>query len=246
VKFDVISVKANTSGSNRIQIGGPSPDRFTAVNANLRMLLRNAFRVQDYQIVGGPSWMDTDRFDIEAKAEGQIQRTEPCFGPSCPPAPMQSMIQSLLADRFQLKTHPETRETPVYELNIGKGGFKLKPVAAPERPAPGATPTPPVVAAAGGGLPTPPPGAVMMGRGQVAAGAAPFNNLAGILSQVLGRPVVDKTGITGFYDFRLTWTPDPGQGGPGPLGPGAPGGPEPPPVDPSGPSIFTAIQEQLG
>jgi uncharacterized protein (TIGR03435 family) len=83
----------------------------------------------------------------------------------------------------------------------------------------------------------------MMGRGMLMATATQFATLAQVLSDQLGRPVVDKTGIKGFYDFKLTWTPDVGQGPGGPLGPG---GPEPPPVDPSGPSVFTALQEQFG
>ena len=85
-----------------------------------------------------------------------------------------------------------------------------------------------------------------MGRGQLSAGAAPIANLVSVLSIILGRPVIDKTGLTGFYDFALTWTPDPAQGGAGSVGPGVPGGPQPLPIDPSGPSLFTAIQDQWG
>jgi uncharacterized protein (TIGR03435 family) len=246
LKFEVASVKPNTSGSGATSIGGPNPNRFNAVNAPVRMLLRSAFRLQDFQIIGGPGWMSTDRFDIEARAEG-LKPGDPCFGPDCPPGPLQIMLQNLLTDRFQLKTHRETREVSTYELTVVKSGFKLKEVPPPSPREPGATPPPPPPAPAGG-LPAARPGSIMMGRGQLAAGAAPFANLVSVLSQVLGRPVVDKTGITGFYDFTLTWTPAPAEGGgpPSPLGPGVPGGAQPLPVDPAGPSIFTAIQEQWG
>ena len=246
LQFEVASVKPNTSGSGSISIGGPNPNRFNATNAPVRMLLRTAFRVQDYQIIGGPSWITTDRFDIEAKADG-LKPGDPCFGPACPPGPLQIMLQNLLADRFQLKTHHETREVPMYELTIIKSGFRLKDVPPPPRPEPGA-PAPPPPPAPGAELPAARPGSILMGRGQLAAGAATVASLAAVLSQNLGRPVIDKTGITGFYDFTLTWTPGPAEGGgpPGPLGPGLPGGPQPLPVDPSGPSIFTAIQEQWG
>jgi len=246
LQFDVASIKPNLSVSGPTMVGGANPNRFNAVNAPLRLLIRSAFRLQDYQIIGGPAWTGTDRFDIEAKTEGLTTPKDFCAGFACPLGPLQFMLQNLLADRFQLKTHRETRDSPVYELAIAKSGFKLKEVAPPKRPEPGAAPLPPPPAP-GGGLPPPTPGAVLMGRGQLSAGAAPIANLVSVLSIILGRPVIDKTGLTGFYDFALTWTPDPAQGGgPGPLGPGVPGGPQPPPVDPSGPSLFTAIQDQWG
>jgi uncharacterized protein (TIGR03435 family) len=151
---------------------------------------------------------------------------------------MQLMVQGLLADRFQLKIHRQTKELPVYELSVAKGGFKLKEVAAPEGPVAGAPPPPLPPPGRGGAPPTPPPGSALIGRGTLVATAAQFAALAQVLSDQLSRSVVDKTGIKGFYDFKLKWTPDVGQG---------PGVPEPlPPVDSSGPSIFTAIQEQFG
>jgi uncharacterized protein (TIGR03435 family) len=133
------------------------------------------------------------------------------------------MLVALIEDRFQLKIHRETKEMPVYALVVAKNGTKLK---------------------ANAGEPGP---RLRMGRGQLNGTKVPLKMLVQQLAQQLGRPVVDKTGLTGDYDFTLTWTPQPGEGGAMFAGPGGPGGPEgPPPSDPDGPSIFAAIQEQLG
>ena len=132
---------------------------------------------------------------------------------------MKLMFQTLLADRFQLKTHRETKELPVYAVTVGKNGPKLSK----------ADP-------AGKGT------QMSMGRGQLKAKKASIEQLAKLLGNQLGRTVLDKTGLAGDFDFELTWTPDVT----GPLGPKEGGVDGPPPVDPGGPSIFTAIQEQLG
>ena len=241
--FEVASIKPNTSADNRIGIGLQPGGRFTATGATLRLLVRQAFRVQDFQVSGGPAWAGVDRYDIEAKApEGPITPNE-----------IAPMIQSMLEERFKLKFHREMRELPVYELVVGRDGSKLQQskdangqplVALPPRGAGprGAPPAP--------GPPTPgspvPQGSIRFLRGEVMASAIPVTQFATVLSQQLGRPVVDKTGITGLYDFRLEFTPEVGQGG-GPFGPAgiAPAGP-PPAADLTGPSIFTAVQEQLG
>jgi uncharacterized protein (TIGR03435 family) len=182
---------------------------------NLKLLMTVAYDVRDFQIVGGPGWLATDRFDIVAKAEGvPDQLTPEQFRP---------MLVALIEDRFQLKIHRETKEMPVYALVVAKNGTKLK---------------------ANAGEPGP---RLRMGRGQLNGTKVPLKMLVQQLAQQLGRPVVDKTGLTGDYDFTLTWTPQPGEGGAMFAGPGGPGGPEgPPPSDPDGPSIFAAIQEQLG
>jgi uncharacterized protein (TIGR03435 family) len=105
--FDVVSIKPNTSGdtrvTNRVQPGG----RYTATNITLRQLIRDAYRVQEFQVVGGPGWMSSDRFDIVAKAEGN-----PSVGL------IARMRQTLLTDRFKVVTHTETRELPVYALIV--------------------------------------------------------------------------------------------------------------------------------
>jgi uncharacterized protein (TIGR03435 family) len=238
--FEVASIKPSTSADNRVMIGGSPGGHFTVTNATLKMIMGAAYRVRDFQIFGGPNWISTDRWNIEAKAEeGSIP---PPKGPPDPtvPDPLGLMVQSLLEDRFHLKIHRETRELPVYELRIAKSGSKVKlsPDQSPEKaPEPGSPPPP--MPLPGGPVGR---GSVRMGRGSLETNTGPMSLFIMGLSQQLGRPVIDKTGLKGFYDIKLQWTPDFGQG----LIP--PGGSEPTPQagDASGPSIFTAVQEQLG
>lgn len=121
-QFEVISIKprAGTPGGAMIEM--PPTGRVNFVNANLRTLLRVAYRLQDYQIVGGPDWLDRDRFDIQAKpsADYQPQPTTGCFGPDCPLSPVNLMVQGLLADRFQLKAHFEKRERNRHRVSLAR------------------------------------------------------------------------------------------------------------------------------
>jgi uncharacterized protein (TIGR03435 family) len=234
----------------------PPTGRVNIVNATVRMLLRSAYRLQDYQVIGGPDWLNADRFDIQAAppADYKPEPSVPCLGVDCPLTAAQIMMQGLLADRFQLKVHRETRELPVYELTIAKNGFKLKGVAPPPPRPPGTPPGPPPPPPPPPGtapptnpaaLPTPPPGALMNFGTGLSASAVPFAALSSALTQILGRPVIDKTGIKGYYDFKRVFSRD-GISNSGPLPP-PPGGPAPG-LDASDPmpSIFTAVQEQLG
>jgi len=219
--------------------------RLVIKNVPLRPLVIFAYNVRDFQVVGGPSWMTDEIWDIEARAEeGSIPA-----GPRDPskPDPLAIRFQSLLEDRFQLKTHTETRDLPVYELSIAKGGLKMKlsDDQGPIKPRdPGDPPPPPPFQP---GVPMR-RGTVFMGRGNLQAVAMSVTSIVPSLSLLAGRVIVDKTGLTGLYDVKLQWAPDPAQGGiavfAGP-GPGGPDGP-PPQVDSKGPSIFTALQEQLG
>jgi bla regulator protein blaR1 len=202
-----------------------------------QLLLTQAFNVEDDRILGAPGWVKTDHYDIQAKVAPEdapkldkLKREE-----------RMSMMQPLLMDRFNLKFHHETREMPVYMLVVAKGGLKMK------QSEPDAT------AREGG----PPRRGMMMGIGTLEANGAQMDMLAHVLSGQVGRTVIDKTGLTGNYDFSLHFTPEhmpagmgPGPGGPGggPGGPGGagPGADAPPPPDASGPDIYTAIQEQLG
>jgi len=237
--FEVATVKPNASGDNRIAILRQPGGRFVATGVSLKMLMGFAYGVRDFQISGGPGWIATDRWNIEARAEeASIPALEAPFDPTVP-NPLLLMVQSLIEDRFQLKMHRETKELPVYELVAAKGGAKLKlsedqsPIRPPDRGSP-----PPPPPQRGGPMPR---GSMRMGRGDLEANGVPMFNFIQTLSQQLGRPVIDKTELKGLYDIKLQWTPEMGQG------PVAPGGPEPPPPpDTSGPSIFTAVQEQLG
>jgi uncharacterized protein (TIGR03435 family) len=244
-KFEVASIKPNRAGDNRIMIGMQPGGRFNASNVTVKQLITMAYGIRDYQVSGLPSWAESDHYDISAKPESA--------GDAAPPQPgrmseaemqtqqqkMRAMIKDLLADRFGMKTHAETKELPIYALVVAKNGPKL------EESKEGA---PDIVEGPGRGR-GPEEGAVVrrgqmirMGRGQLTGQEMRMNMLTNQLSQILGRNVVDKTGLTGKYDIRLTWTPDPGQGGliVRDAGEG------PPPSSDSGPSIFTAVQEQLG
>lgn len=238
--FDVASVKPNKSGDMRVSLGIQPGGRFTATNVSLRALIRSAYQLQDFQLVGGPDWIASERFDIIAKAMGDV----PSRPPWGQPGPMQFMLQTLLEERFKLSMHRERRELPVYELVLARTDGKLGPqlrVSTVDCAA--------MAAARGrGGAPPPGPpspgerpcGIRMMG-GRLAGGGFPLSQLATTLSQFVQRVVLDRTGLTGSFDFDLTFTPDQL-----PQGPPPPGAPPLPPIDPNGPSIFTALQEQLG
>ena len=237
--FEVATVKPSGSSDNRISIMGEPGGRFKVTNATLKMVMAVAYRVRDFQISGGPAWTGTDRWNIEGKAEeGSIPQIRTPLDPTVP-NPLMLMVQSLLEDRFQLKLHRETKELPVYELFTAKGGSKMKLSADQSPIGPSERASPPPAPKEGGPMPR---GTMGMGPGRVEANGVPIANFIQVLSQQLGRPVIDKTGLKGFYDIKLQWTPDLG----GPFI--KPGGtePAPPPPDTSGPSIFTAIQEQLG
>jgi uncharacterized protein (TIGR03435 family) len=237
-KFEVASVKPNTSGDGRVMIGVQPGGRYTATNVPLRFLLRNAYGIQDFQLVGAPDWIDSERFDIIAKAEQDIAPPVP----GGPPGPIQLMLRSLLSDRFKLSLHTETRELPIYALVLARPDGKLGSQMQLSK-----TDCAALSGARGrGGLPSEPPMAggrpacgMRMMPGQLAGGGFPISLLAQQLSQSAQRVVVDRTGLTGNYDFDLKWTPDQ-------LPQGAPPGAPVPAIDPNGPSLFTAVQEQLG
>lgn len=232
--FEVASVKPNKTGDGRIMLGMQPGGRFTATNVPLRMLIRQAYDVQEFQIVGGPDWLGSDRFDIVAKApDGEFTADL-----------MRPMLRSLLADRFKLVVRNETREMPVYALvkarTDGKLGPNLTPAAIDCAGARGRR---------GGGPPPGPPQpgqkldcGFMIGFGRMNVGGMPIVQLARALSPMVGRVVLDKTELSGAYDFEMTYAPEGLGGGPPPLLNGAP----PPTFDPNAPTVFTALQEQLG
>ncbi len=248
--FEVAAIKPNNSGDGRVMMMN-QPGRFIATNITLRLLIRNAYQVQDFQISGGPGWLTSDHFDINAKLPDGLPPAPP-GPPGSGPGRLQLMIRQLLADRFKLVMHNETKDSPIYALILARSDGKLGPemkksetdCAAAFGAARGRGGAMPPPGAGGPGGPGGPGGAGMMncgiriGPGNIAFGGSPLSQFANNLGNFTGRVVVDKTGLTGNYDFNLTWTPD--QQGNRP--PGAPDLP----VDPNGPSIFTAVQEQLG
>ena len=227
LRFEVASIKPASPDAQGSQIRFMPGGGLNMNNIPLRAMITQAYDVRDFQVSGGAGWVGTERFDITARAE----RATAADGPDdfakmtddqrkTAREQMAERLRGLLAERFQLVVHKETKDQPIYVLGLAKNGPKLK-----ENTAPG------------------PRQGMSMNRGRLEGFAAPMAMLGQILSQNMGRPVVDKTGLTGKYDFVLEWTPDVGAGaGSGPEGPaninGVPG--------PSGPTIFTALQEQLG
>jgi uncharacterized protein (TIGR03435 family) len=227
--YEVASIKTDKSGTDLTMLR-TTPVGFSASNIVLKTLIAQAYGVEDYQVFGAPGWVGSARFDIEAKVSSSD--TDALHDLS--PDQRRLMLQPLLAERFQLKVHTEARNLPLLALVVAKGGPKLQEAK------PGDTYPNGIKGFDGqGGA-----GLMHMGPGGLTGQGLPISSLARILSQQLGNTVEDKTGLTGKYDFTLQWTPDrntsPMSPEPGQQGPAASS------TDSSGPSIFTAIQEQLG
>ena len=227
--FEVASVKANTSGRILTTVD-PQPGRLTITNIRLRVLIQNAYQLQGAQIVGGPDWNADARFDIVAKLADDPAGGRPAYF---------LMLQSLLAERFKLMVHTEERDLPIYALTTankdGKLGAKLQRSAI-DCTAVAARP------------PAPPPSntdhpfcAMRTAPGSLTAGAIPLSQFVRALQPLVQRVVVDRTGLEGNFDIDLTWAPEQP-----PRGQTSPNAPASPPIDPNGPSIFTAVQEELG
>ena len=235
--FEVASVKPNKSGvlgsSIRRQPGGG----LTATNMPLRALITFAYQLQPYQLVGDPAWIRNEMFDIVAKMEGNPAPVAPFSGRL---DPLMLAMQTLLAERFSLTAHRDTQDMDIYALVVARADGKLGPALKPSSQDCAAL----MAAVARGG---PPPGSgpnspVMCGIrgnfGRLQMGGMPLAAFASNLSGMVQRTVVDRTGLMGLWDFELSFA--------GERPPNLPPGVEPPPVDPGAPSLFTAIQEQLG
>jgi uncharacterized protein (TIGR03435 family) len=216
----------------------PEPGgRLTAHNAPLMLLIQRAYAVQAFQVVGGPAWINTDGYDIEAKPEGNSDRKQ-----------MWLMLQTLLANRFKLALHRETRELPAYDLTAAKRGPKLpapKKVSCISQPPDAPTPPPHTPGQVDCGYVA---GPILGSTGllRLEGSKVHMADLVRNLAFVLGRPVLDKTEFTGEFDLNLSFTADDATMGlPGYGGPGDPGGTRLP-TDPNLPNIFAALEEQLG
>jgi uncharacterized protein (TIGR03435 family) len=190
----------------------------------LKAIISNAYGIRQDLISGAPGWTESTQYDIEAKEGESVAAALQKLSNEQRADQIRLMLQALLADRFHLKVNHVVKELPVYELVIAKGGFKLKE-ADPNNAYAGGIKGPDGVS-----------GVLLTGAGRLTAQAIQMSMLVTNLSYQVDRTVVDKTGLTGKYDFTLKWTPDQGLST---LPPGAES-------DSSGPSIFTAIQEQLG
>ena len=226
-RFDVASVKPNKSGGIPNAIGFFPGGRLTATNVALRELIRLAYDLQPSQLVGGPDWINSSRFDVAARADVAGR-------------PSLAMIRSLLAERFQLTTHRETRELPTYALVMARADRRLGPQLQMSR-----------VDCAGGAASPPADGRQYC---ESFVGAPPRWFAAGVtmaqltlsLSRQVRATVVDQTELAGAFDVELQWTPEglpPRPAGAAADQPMRLNGFD---VDPDGPSIFTALQEQLG
>ena len=236
-QFEVASIKPAAPDARGRFIRMLPGGRVNITNMPLKDMIVLAWRIQPFQVIGGPKWIESERYDIVAKPE-----TKP--GPD----QVGLMVQSLLEDRFQLKFHRETKEMPVYALVLANKDGKLGPklTAANEGGCTPPDPSKPFPRPEPGKPPAMGCGGIMMSPSGLFASAIPIANIVPALSRTLGRTVTDKTGLTGKYDVNLQWTPDQAQLLQLPGGGPPPGAPEGPRFDPNGPSIFTALQEQLG
>jgi len=216
--LDVISVKPDANEDARMGLTG---DGLTARGATLHWLLTEAFQINADQLAGEPSWSTSAQWAIDAKVVGE----DAPLLTNLTLAQRLGMYQQILTGRFELKYHHEQRERPTYVLVVAKGGPRL--TASDAETVAQATQHP--------GR----PGNLQMGRGAISGEGTTMHFLAILLSRQLGRNVVDETGLTGRYDFKLTWTPE-DSAVPAPQSPDLGAGLT------AGPSLFGAISEQLG
>jgi len=204
--FEVASIKPDPlNGQGRVGISSTG-NRLNVQHQSLAAMVMFAYGVEDYQVSGGPAWVNSrdlygsDVYGVTAKAEGDAAPTEQQF---------RQMLQTLLAERFRLRLHQEMKEFSAYELVVAKNGPKVKPATANAN----------TFTNWNAGGPT----------SLYSAKRTTMATLAWMLRSQVERPVIDKTGLTGTYDFDLTYAPG-----------------NPPPAEATAPSIFTAVQEQLG
>jgi bla regulator protein BlaR1 len=206
--FEVASIRPaapNTHGDSIRMLPGGG---LNASNITLRKLIGFAYGVRESEIFGGPVWTGSEQYDISAKPgheEGSARGDQES---------VRQRVRALLVDRFHLSIHRETRELPVFALMVAKGGHRLRASKAGDDD-----------------------NSTLSQRaaGEIFAQRVPMQTLASTLTEILGRPVRDKTGLAGTFDFTVRWDPRAT----------VPTAPEAP-LDLTGPSIFTAIQEQLG
>ncbi len=225
--FAVASIRRDLSGQQQgsgltaAQPGG----RYVARGATLRRLVADAYGPAE--VVGGPPWTDADRFDVEARADGERV-----------PAEIARLLRTLLAERFNLAVHTETRTVPVYALSLARGDGRIGPRLRASDPACAEAAARYVPALQAGTAP--PCGDFRLGGSSLVARGMTMSGLAERLSGRVDRPVLDRTNLEGAYDLQVEWSSDVGLRQPPP---GAAGADD---LRPDGVSLFTALQEQLG
>jgi uncharacterized protein (TIGR03435 family) len=223
--YEVVSVKPNKTSAIHTDISTPD-NGLSETNVWLMTFIRQAFglvlepEVDDGLISGAPAWVSSERFDITAKMDTSMADALKKLSPDDRKLARQRMMQAILVDRFMMAIHREAREMPVYSLVIAKGGSKLHEAKPADTYANGMKLAETGAAAGQGRL--------LSGGGRLTGQAVPTSRLARALSRELGRPVLDRTGLTGIYDMTLLWADDDN------------------PKDPNLTTLFIAIQEQLG
>jgi uncharacterized protein (TIGR03435 family) len=172
-EFEVATIKPGDPATHGTMIGTP-PGRLVMKNITLREAVRTAYHLNEPELFGGPKWVDSEHFDIEGKVGSQVPWDQ-----------IMQMLQSLLADRFKLKAHRDTRTLPVYALTIAKNGPKM-PIAAASDPKNGATSS---------------------GPRNLTAKGVPIDILTRMLTDLLMEPVLNRTGLTGIFDIKLDFAP---------------------------------------
>jgi len=219
--FEVAAVKREAGIVSGMTFAARPGGTLVVINNELTNVIDNAYGIRRYQLIGGPDWINSDRYNIQAKASRDVRRDE-----------LMLMLRSLLEDRFKLRVHRETRTLPIYVMTTAKGGLRITPARDgscvafdprnPPRPSSGQPRTP------------------LCGNNHITqntwnATSIGMSDAAAALVGVLGRNVVDKTGVSGKFDINLQWTPDQAPAGAENVGPEA-----------SAVSLFTALEEQLG
>lgn len=183
--FDVAAIRENTNSADGHHLyNDPAESHFRTVNFPIKDLIQFAYGIPNSQILGGPAWLDSAMYDIDAKSDGSVDVQLKGLPTADARHQKQLMVQALLAERFRLKTHEETRQLPLFDLIIAKGGIKFKPDNKVGN-------------------------AVDTGRNRlhISGMQDTVPILARELAQVLGHVVVNKTGVSGSYDLNLRWTP---------------------------------------
>jgi uncharacterized protein (TIGR03435 family) len=182
--YSNVSIKPDKSGLQwqTVRLG---TGELTVKNETLQMLIRHAYQVEADQIHGGPNWVDAARYDIEAKMEKTAAEGLQQLGPDQGELEQRRLLQALLADRFKLVVHRDTRAVPVYDLVLAENGPKLQQSLPGDAEAQGRV--------------------IQVGNGHITGREVPIATLASLLSEQLGHTVVDKTGLTNHYDVTLEW-----------------------------------------
>jgi bla regulator protein BlaR1 len=221
LKFEVASIKPADPNSKNASASRDAGEGLEVRNITVRNLITLAYGLRDFQLAGGPGWIDSESYDISAKAT-----VSDVGGSTTSPGAesmeqrktrferVQERLRSLLADRFGLVVHRESRSQPVYLLTVAKNGSKLNAVVAPDGPP-----------------------RKEEGRGRSQGFAVPMDMLVTTLSNATHLTVIDKTGLAGRFDYKLVWDP---------RLTALHSTSDPPSPDAPGPTIFTAVQEQLG